>query len=477
MVRDLLERAAGSAPDDARIHLEAALRAASDQIWVARNAARIFATHVRDREAARRVIESLQPLTCLEWRLVAAAYTELDDRAAAGRCLERAATNARTPQDLCIVALGYRDAGYEDEARLLVDGAAQVATHAMDCWLVASCYRDAFSDAPRARAILASGLRDATGVGELLGFARAFAAHDATRDELEAHVERAARAASTVHDWLEVAHAHHLLLLDPPAALLCVDRAAELATSPQDERAIAVARGQVQVELLDDDRPKLPPSKLLHAGVRTFMWDRDPNRLLGWLRARIPRTSMNELSRPERFLFNDDLVTLLELQKTGNIPHPLPAQLEVLHAYSRRTGHAIDHQLRAFTCTVLCIDDAAVAIPEGAEAAMAALVESCLVIGPDAVAGAASLFAAMADSYEAAQSTTAMGFLVLFAELGLALCAAWLDPTDPRIVPLLERILGDEPQWPRFRLRHALWTTLARRIFVHPSTLAYAQRF
>ncbi|MDQ3340696.1 MAG: hypothetical protein M4D80_36520 [Myxococcota bacterium] len=473
---DLLERAAGSSPSDARAYLEAAVRAASDRIWVARNAARLFATHVGDRDAALRVMGALSPLTCLEWRLVAAAYNELDDRVAAGKCLERAATNARTARDLCIVALGYRDVGYEDEARLLVDGAAQLATHAMDAWIVANCYRDSFEDGHRARVVLATGSRDATSVGEILGFARAYAAHDANRDELADFVERAARRASTVHDWIEISRAHHLVLLDPPEALLAVGRAAQLSTSPQDERAIAVARGLVQIELLDDERPKLPPSKLLAPGARSFAWDGDANRLLGWLRARIPRTSIDTLSRPALFLFNDDLVTLLDLQKSGNVPHPLPAQLDVLREYSRLTAN-FEHQLRAFACALVCIDDAAAAIPDGAEAEMAALVESCLALGADAVAGGAALFAAMADAYEATQSTTAMGYLVSFAELALALCAAWLDPTDPRIVPLLDGIIADETAWPRARLRHSLWRTLAQRIFVHPELLPFATRF
>jgi tetratricopeptide (TPR) repeat protein len=473
---DLLERAAGSSPSDARAYLDAAVRAASDRIWVARNAARLFATHVGDHHAARRVIGELEPLTCLEWRLVAAAYNELGERDDAGTCLERAATNARTPRDLCIVALGYRDAGYEDEARLLLDGAAQLAIHAMDVWIVANCYRDSFGDAGRARAVLANASRDAASVGEILGFTRAFAAHDANHDELADFVERAARRASTVHDWIEVSRAHHLVLLDPPEALLAIDRAAQLSTSPQDERTIAVARGLVQIELLDDERPKLPPSKLLAPGARSFAWDRDANRLLAWLRTRIPRTSIDTLSRPAQFLFNDDLVTLLDVQKSGNVPHPLPAQLDVLREYSRLTTN-FEHQLRAFACTLLCIDDAAAAIPDGAEAEMAALVESCLELGPDAVAAGAALFAAMADAYEATQSTTSMGYLVSFAELALALCAAWLDPTDPRLVPLLDGIIVDEAAWPRARLRHSLWRTLAQRVFVHPRLVPFATRF
>jgi hypothetical protein len=441
-VLDLLTRAAAAPPEEARTILESVLRAAGDRIWVARNAARLYKAHVGDRDAARYVIDTMQPLTCIEWRLVSAAFSELGDRDAAGMCLERAAANARTANDLCIVALGYRDAGYDDEAQLIVDGAVQIAVHAMDAWTVACCLRDSFGDAPRALATLHAAVRDASGVGELLAFARALAAHD---DDPDALVERAAKLASTVHDWLEVARARHLTLLDPPGALLAVDRASQLSVSPQDERAIAVARGLIQLELLDDERPKLPPSKLLHAGARSFAWDRDPNRLLAWLRARIPRASINALSRPAVYFFNDDLVTLLDLKKTGNIPHPLPAHLDVLRDYV----DADDAQLRAFACTVLCID--AAAKPEPAPLVMVGLVEACLELGGDALAAAASLFAALVDSYEATQRTTEM----LHAEVGLALCAAAIDPSDPRITPLVERV-GES--------RDALWRGLAARI-------------
>lgn len=449
---DLVTRAAAAPPEEARRILEDVLRAAGDRIWVARNAARLYKTHVGDPDAARYVIDTMQPLTRIEWRLVSAAFSELGDRAAAGKCLERAATNARTATDLCIVALGYRDAGYEDEARLLVDGAVQVATHAMDAWTVACCLRDAFGDARRGLATIRAALREASGVGELLGFARALAAYDDDPDEV---IERAANLASTVQDWLDVARAQHLVLLDVPSALRAVDRASHLATSPQDERAIAVARGMIQIELLDDERPKLPPSKLLHAGARSFAWDRDPNRLLGWLRARIPRTAIDTLARPAVYFFHDDLVTLLDLQKSGHIPYPLPAHLDVLREYVE----PCDPQLRAFACTLLCIDAAASARPEPSERIMAALVEACCELGGDALAAAASLFAAMADSYEATQSAIELRYLMLHAELGLGLCAAAIDPTDPRVAPLVERVVTDADY-----SRNALWRGLAERI-------------
>ncbi|HEY5936326.1 MAG TPA: hypothetical protein VIU61_16860, partial [Kofleriaceae bacterium] len=117
---DLLQRAAVAEPTVARECLEAAVRAANERIWVPRNAARIYREHLGDLAAARKVLSELEALTCSEWRLAAAAWTELGDLREAVRCLERAAANAGTASDLCTVALGYRDSGYADEGLLLL---------------------------------------------------------------------------------------------------------------------------------------------------------------------------------------------------------------------------------------------------------------------------------------------------------------------------------------------------------------------
>src|SRR6185295_19988854 len=110
-------------PELARAALEAAVRAGGDRLWVHRNVARIYREVFDARPAARAVLEQLQPLTCVEWRLVAAAWSELGDRSRATACLERAAKNARTAGDLCTLAMGYRDIGFADEGRLMIDGA------------------------------------------------------------------------------------------------------------------------------------------------------------------------------------------------------------------------------------------------------------------------------------------------------------------------------------------------------------------
>ena len=115
---------------------------------------------------------------------------------------------------------------------------------------------------------------------------------------------------------------------------------------------------------------------------------------------------------------------------------------------------------------------------------MATLLETCLALGAGAVEGAIGLFAGLADAYEATYCTTPRAYLVLFAELGLVLAAAWLDPSDPRIDGVIDRLLRDEPKFrdratnPGRRwlfglsdgpfLRIGLWLDLATRILKVP---------
>jgi hypothetical protein len=489
VVRDLLQQASRPGADEAfvRTCLEAALRAANDRIWVPRNVARLYREALGDAASARRVLGELAPLTCLEWRLAAAAWIELEEVAVATSYLERAAGNARTAADLCTVALGYRDAGFFDEGRLLASGAERLAVRAIDCWTVATTHEVLGGGGV---AVLEAGLRDATEVPEIVTFVHALATFDVEAAVLRGAVEAGERRASTVRDWVELALTQHQILLDDEASLRCLAAASSLATSPDDERAIAVASARVhELELLDDDRPKLPPAQLLRPGARSFGWDREPARLLGWLRARLPRTSIDALTRTGDFFVNDGLVALLEVSKTGHLPHPIPAYLDALRVV--RWEPEVDHLTRAFACTLLCIEDAALTVPDGSAAQLAVLLDSCIALGPGAVEGALALFAAMADAYDATQSTTLLRPMTLIAELGMVLAAAWLDPTDPRLEHLIARLVTDEaryriaqplamPDWllglARTHHRDELWRSLAAAILVHPRHAALAAR-
>lgn len=489
---ELLQRAVNARdPRMARAALDAALRASNDRLWVHRNVARIYREQFDDVASAQRVLSEIQPLTCSEWRLVAAAWIEVGDRPRASACLERAAANARTAVDLCTVAMGYREAGFADEGRLLLDGADGIVSRALDYWTVANAM-DAYGDRDVAVATLERGLRDAVDVAEIVTFAHAMSTYDPAGDRISDTLARGQRRASTVENWLALALAYNQLVFDPTSATQCVRAASKLSISSDHERAIGVMRARVlEIDLLDDERPRLLPAQLLRQGARCFGWERDPAKLLGWIRARLLRSSIDALTQPDQFFANDDLITLLEIQKTGAVPHPLPAFLDGLRGVRWGQGAGADPLTRAFACTLLCLEDAAAATG-GNEATMALLVETCIELGPGAVEGAIALFSATADAYEATFSTTRNAYLTLFAELALVLCAAWLDPSDPRIDAAIARLERDEPLYRDDRMPAASWPLgldrwlrlgdperwqrLAAKILVHPRQARLRER-
>jgi hypothetical protein len=483
MAMELLRRAeAASSPEEAREALQSAVRAANDRLWVHRNAARIYREALDDRAGARGVLEALEPLTCSEWRLTAAAWVELGDRERGSRCLESAAANARTPADLCTLAMGYRESDFADEGRLLVEGADAIATRAIDCWTVANAF-EGFEQRDAGFAVLERGLRDATDAIEIVTFAHAFATFGADDETLAATLGRGERRASTVDGWLAVARGWDQLLFDGDKALRCVAHASKMSVSPDHERAIGVTRARVtQLDLLDDDRPRLAPAQILRPGARTFGWDRDAAKLLGWSRSRMPRTSIDALTAPDQFFVNDGLRTLLEIQRTGAFPHPLPAYLDNLRDVARGNGAGDDALIRAFAGTLVCVDNAAARAPFDHAELFRRLLETCIELGEDAVEAAISLFGALADAYDATHSTTTATYHTVFAELAMACAAAWLDPTDPRIDGIVRRLVRDEPRQ-RERLERApgpwllslvpssedAWRATAKRLLVHPA--------
>lgn len=139
------------------------------------------------------------------------------------------------------------------------------------------------------------------------------------------------------------------------------------------------------------------------------------------------RGEQGALANQGAFHFNDDLITLLEIQRSGARPHPLPAYFDGLREVARGIGPGEDRMRRAFACTLLCIDDAAGLTPGGHEGTLAMLLSTCLELGGDAVESAIGLFAALADAYEATHFIT---HLAVFADLALAMSAAWQRSAD-----------------------------------------------
>jgi hypothetical protein len=129
----------------------------------------------------------------------------------------------------------------------------------------------------------------------------------------------------------------------------------------------------------------------------------------------------------------------------------------------------------------LCIDSAGPEYSDGVEQTVAVLIESCLVLGGEAVEGAIGLLVAMCEATEAWRHELA------FHYLGLLITAAARDPHDPRLPALAERVVAAEvaggryshsrPAWgwlleqTVFDQRHELWRALAAAWLVGPPHL------
>lgn len=208
-------------------------------------------------------------------------------------------------------------------------------------------------------------------------------------------------------------------------------------------------------------------------------WSGEVGPLLDWLRERITPQTLRTITGG----LEEHLAVLKDIYETGLVPHPLrfhPA--EVLELTGWQKGPSTDHLARAYCCALLCLDRAG---PETRRddqtATLAVLVESCIKLGPEALAALVRFLAAL---IEGTPRDTNADFV--FLHLALLLAAIAQDAADPRLPALGEYLLALEQRWraewsapdeqwllglTRFDQRHKLWRALAARLLT-PTTAA-----
>ena len=417
------------------------------------------------------------------WRMLAAAWWELGDRDTAHHYLEHGRACATTVEELCDLACGYHAIGGRDAAAALV---SRAETMAGEWTMIAFTCEYELGDPERARACIDRGLRDPTDLDDALALVKRLPHDDQT---IRDHLARISSLAVTSEDYIEIAGICHVVVFDLESADPYLDRAAALATDERTRHQIAYRRmhWSMGAESIDAD-PELFPSEILRgAGRRAPGWERDPSHLFDVLRSKIDRATLADIAENEPWEGYDATADaiLVSFGATGRIPHPLSFQprneLEV-----ERYGRGPDHLRRAFACAILCIDVAGPSPGDSDggndETSIPALLESCIALGPDAVDGALGLFVAMADAYPKVDQN----YKLLFAELGMVLAAAWRDPSDPRLAPVITRLIADghrvaaaqkkprkrgDQRWllglTLFDMQHDLWRSLAKTILAH----------
>lgn len=392
----------------------------------------------------------------LSWRLLAEGYAELGDDGGVHRSITSGTANAVDIRDLCQMAEAHtRLLGDSATANTLLARAEAMAAIAVDhndlpdthpYWTLAIAYHEVLQDDERRRASLDAGLRRATTSAGCLTMARAWSCWTepprSPVPEFHACIERARQFASSCDDWIEIAEAVHEAGGDSDAVREELRRAAAQAANDAERRAVAGAWQRWCGESGDAEFGPvgLAPAALAPPRMSPLGWQHDGGALLEWLRARVTEPMLASIAAADR---GDDVaenLTVLEaIRRDGHVPVPLQWHpREVLQLSQWDEGLAVDHVERAFCCAVLLVE----ALAEdrhatgGLESTLAILIESCVHLGPEALAGAAGLLIAFVDGV-GQHDVVERSFCVL----GLLLVAIRLDADDARAEGLAGHLL------------------------------------
>lgn len=438
---------------DAHRCLDRALEQAKSEIWVYRHAAEVYLGDLSDPDGARLALArcaaaftARAETRSYEWVLLAEGYKRLlADDAGAAVCLERGLDAARQSDDFCSMAEGYvkhaGDLARAHELLLHAESLLRTTADGYGFWGVANVYHGPLGDPESARRTLERGLLQATSVGACINLAQACVHHD-PGPGMQRCLDKAGSLARTARDWLELGEAIQELRRDAARIRSCLEMA--LAAGPDRELRQGIARGfrhwLRDAEAADRVSQRGTAPEALLARRRTLVgWTAEPSGLLGWLRARLSEKDLCEIAGADYGnSFSEHLAALTDIYETGLVPHPLswyPAEVLTLTRWGE--GALVNHRARAFACALLCLDESG---PEShrddCEASLPPLIESCIALGPEALAALTGFLVALIEG-RASEEGSGLAFLYL----ALVLTTAARDLGDPRLAPLAEQAL------------------------------------
>ncbi len=421
----------------------------------------------------------------------------LGDDEQARSCLESALEGASEPADFVRLADVYAERpGGRATARQLIARSVDAARASAELdphvfWSIANLQRHTLDDAEGARQTLTTGLELCRSVDQVLTIARAWHASFPGRPGYRRALDAAAGLATDSEHWVALAdvvfdgataeRGADKPAIDPQRTQILEALEAGLALASDDAEKRAVATG-FRALLGDSERADaISPSGLLASEIAQPLWTlegwtADPARLLDLLRPQLDRPVLRGIAQAD---YGSEeprhLSALLAIWESGLVPYPLPWHpREVLELVRWDEGDDVDHLRRAFACTVLCVEATGPDYRDGMGQTIAVALESCRVLGREAVEAYEELTAALIQAHE----DCAEG--ALFGLLGLLLARASLDPADPRLPGLVARIesleiehAGDDYARPEhgwllgttyFDQRHALWRQLSEDI-------------
>jgi hypothetical protein len=455
--------------------LDEALRTAGHEVWLHRNMAETW-TRLGDAAAATRALRAFEAkLACAgaspgyEWRLLAEGFAVLPDHAAVQRCLGAGRAHAASADDCCSIARGYvellADRGTALEllhrAEELASAAPASLADAPDVapwWAIAGAWTELFDDRDRARASLDEGLARAADVGGCATIAAAWASLAADRVGGLADVRRCLAKgrllARTFDEWLDLAEATYEHGDDAEALRDCLRAAGRRAATAAERRRLAhAARAWLPAGDAEAYGPAgLAPAELAPPGPTDLGFDRDAGALFDWLRGRIDARALAAIAAED---YGRDqhahLAALRDVVRTGLVPVPLPWHPREVASLARwREGEQVDHAVRAFCCTLLCLDALGEGCASGSEDTIVVLVESCCALGREALGHLPGLLVALAGQGQGRDQATAA-----MTTLALLLASIRLDAGDPRLDALAHHLLELEAACARSGYAHA----------------------
>lgn len=446
--------------------------ALASEVSAFRAIARIQRDVLGDRDAAlhalatsaARLLES--DVSSTEWWLLATAWLDHGDRDAALHYLDHAAAIAVSVEHHCDLAAAYHVLGNSAIAGQL---AARAEALAIDCaqrCTVANNLRFALDDAEAATAVIQRARDAVTTALDVFHVAAAEVRLRSADFDDEIPIAIGDERLRTFDDWLAL---HEIVCSSVQPFYSrenCIERATALAV--EDAQRERLADSERRMDPTRESFDQIPPAAAFFRRD-TCGFAGEPARLLDWLRPRLNDAQLRRLANNDWMPTDEAYATFITIRDTGQIPRPLPYGTREnfeLERWSDGTYLEVDHVLRAFACTMLCL--AGPGYIGGEHESMAALVESCFVLGPAAIDGLIGLFAAMDDD--------------VFLLLGLALTAAKRDPTDPRLPRTVSRLIAFEAglggrRYPgswlfntsNFDMRYPMWRSLAQDVLATAS--------
>lgn len=431
------------------------------------------------------------------WRRLAEGFHELGEGRGVERCLAIGAERAHTVADLVSIVTALvelrADQGTartlleraDGLARTFVAGESESAAYRY--WQVAGAWRDWLADTARATAMLAFGSQRVVDLRDCLTMAEAWRDHEAAPGANAAAVGQCLRKAEGVardpDDWLLGAEQWLASAANADEARRAWQQAGGLASTPEAKWKVATTGERWFGAMAADPGVAalgVTPDELAPPGASELGWPQDAAALFDWLRAQVTDPMLATIAAAD---YGDDvdehLAALRHMRDHGRLLLPLRGHpLEVLSLRKWSQGLGVDHVERAFCCVVLCLAELG---PDpsgfgGIESTLAVLLESCHLLGTEALSRLVGLLVAMA-----AHQTEAHGCESLFTLLALLLVTAALDAADARLEPLAQRLLVLERRqsddgYPHpehgfvlgathYDLRHDVWQRLVQSTF------------